>query len=122
MTWRERMLWAAWVGFTCSAGFGVKMTALATPGIIAVESFFAIWFLKRSIPLPDLLMVLASAFATFCVWFACHLALMINWHVQASTLLGCVEVELALLNGEALLRPVSFFSLPLCPVYSLPSP
>lgn len=43
---RERAAWAAWIGCVCALAFGCKMTALATPGIIAVESFFAIFFLK----------------------------------------------------------------------------
>ena len=36
-----------WVGWTCGNAFSVKMTGLATPGIIGIESGLALWFLRE---------------------------------------------------------------------------
>jgi dolichyl-phosphate-mannose-protein mannosyltransferase len=48
------------------------MTGLATPGMIAIESFAAISFLKRGIPFMDLIRVLIFAFCTYTFYFAEH--------------------------------------------------
>ena len=72
----EPIAWCVAVGIACGNAFSVKMTGLATPGIIAVESTFAIFFLKRSAYLTDLLTVGVAGFFTYAFWFACHFALM----------------------------------------------
>ena len=41
---------------------------LVTPALIALESFWGIFFLRRSVRFPELLGVLASAFFTYSFW------------------------------------------------------
>ena len=43
----ERIKWIVAVGVTCNLAVSVKWTALATPGMIAVESLMGLYFLKR---------------------------------------------------------------------------
>jgi dolichyl-phosphate-mannose-protein mannosyltransferase len=74
---RERNLWALAVGVCTSSALSVKWTTLATPGMIAVESFFGFFFLRRNAaPFPDLLKVLAVAAALYYLWFCVHFALL----------------------------------------------
>ena len=47
MTTKERIQWIAAVGVTCNLAVSIKWTALATPGMIAVESLMAVFFLKK---------------------------------------------------------------------------
>lgn len=42
----ERNLWCVGVGIATSSAISIKWTALATPGMIALESFFGFFFLK----------------------------------------------------------------------------
>jgi dolichyl-phosphate-mannose--protein O-mannosyl transferase len=73
----ERNLWCLAVGFTTSCALSTKWTTLATPGMIAVESFFAFFFLKRNAaPFPDLLKILAVASSLYYLWFAIHFSLL----------------------------------------------
>ena len=73
----ERNLWCLAVGAATSSALSVKWTTLATPGMIAVESFFAFFFLKRSAaPFPDLLKILAVACSLYFLWFAVHFSLL----------------------------------------------
>lgn len=69
--WR-RVGWVLAVGLTCGSCISVKWTALATPGMLAVESFFAVFMLKRSAPLVDMLGVGAVMFCVYSFWFAMH--------------------------------------------------
>jgi len=72
MSWQERARWAVGVGLVCGCAFSVKMTGLATPGIIAIESFFALWFLRRSVRFPDLLLTAVSGLSLYAAFFALH--------------------------------------------------
>jgi dolichyl-phosphate-mannose--protein O-mannosyl transferase len=76
LTERERTMWCVVVGVVCGNAFSVKMTGLVTPFLIAVESFFAIFFLKRGAPFLDLIKILVVAFLTYALWFAVHFALL----------------------------------------------
>ena len=42
----ERNLWCLAVGVTTSCAISIKWTALATPGMIGMESFFGFFFQK----------------------------------------------------------------------------
>jgi hypothetical protein len=42
------MKWCAVLGVACSCALSIKWTTLATPGMIAVESTLAVFFLKSS--------------------------------------------------------------------------
>ena len=61
----DRAVWCVLVGVCCANAFSVKWTGLATPGLIAVESFTAVFFLKRAVPWLDLLGVAGVAFCTY---------------------------------------------------------
>ena len=78
----ERVVWAIGLGIVCGNAFSVKMTGLATPAVIGLESAFAIFFLKRAAPFPDMLGVLASGLAAYIWWFRVHYWVMINWSIQ----------------------------------------
>lgn len=93
----QRILWALLVGVVCGNCFSVKMTGLVTPFIVAVESCFAIFLLRRAIPFGDMLIVLAGGAITYTFWFAIHFWLLTRWSKMSeefmteryqSTLLG----------------------------------
>ena len=69
MAQRERWAWCIWMGIVTSSAISVKWTALATPGMIAIESFGAVFFLRRAVPWADLLRVASVAFALYSLWF-----------------------------------------------------
>lgn len=78
MPFSTRALWCLLLGWVCANCVSIKYTGLATPGMVAVESFFAFFFLRRAIPLPDLLMVAATVFLTFSSYFAIHFHVLPN--------------------------------------------
>lgn len=71
-----RNWWCLWMGFCTANAVSIKWTGLATPGLIALESFFAVFFLHRSVDFLDLLKVAAVAFVTYSNWFYWHFWLM----------------------------------------------
>ena len=72
MSVQERAWWAVAVGLVCGCAFSVKMTGLATPAIIGLESFFGLWFLRRTVRFPDLLLTLFSGLTIYTFFFAIH--------------------------------------------------
>jgi dolichyl-phosphate-mannose--protein O-mannosyl transferase len=52
------------------------MTGAVTPFLVAVESFFGLWFLKRGAPFLDLLKELVTGALTYAGWFAVHFAIL----------------------------------------------
>lgn len=72
MTTRTRNIWAVAVGVVCGCAFSVKMTGLATPGIIGIESFFGLWFLRRPARFPQLLLTAFTGLAVYSFFFAVH--------------------------------------------------
>jgi dolichyl-phosphate-mannose--protein O-mannosyl transferase len=76
MTVKDRLAWCVAVGFCCANSVSVKMTGLVTPGLIAVESFCAIVFLRRGIPFSDLLVILVVTILTYALWFRIHFAIL----------------------------------------------
>jgi len=78
MDWRTRLAWLVVVGVACGNAVSVKMTGLATPAFIALESVFAFLVLKRAYPFLDLLGVLAVSFLTYAFYYWVHFALLPN--------------------------------------------
>ena len=71
-----RNWWCVWMGFCTANAISIKWTALATPGLIALESFFAVFFLHRAVDFLDLIKVAFVAFVTYSNWFYWHFFLM----------------------------------------------
>lgn len=76
LTLTERLLWSVGLGLVCGAAVSIKWTALATPGMIAVECFFGFFFLRESIPILDLLVTAFSAFVLYAWNFWVHFKLL----------------------------------------------
>lgn len=74
----QRLLWVVAVGMSCANAVSIKFTGLATPGMIAVESFFALWFLRRSVPMLDLLAIAAVVIVAFILYYYLHFGLLPN--------------------------------------------
>jgi dolichyl-phosphate-mannose--protein O-mannosyl transferase len=72
----ERVRWALWLGVCCGNAISVKMTGLATPAVIGMESTLGLWFLKRPGQWRDLFTVLLSATFLYVVYFAQHFYLL----------------------------------------------
>lgn len=68
--------WAVAVGLCCGNAFSVKMTGLATPAIIGLESVLGIWFLRRPARWLDLFTVLATGFAIYTFYYTVHFHLL----------------------------------------------
>ena len=75
---RDIFIWTTLCGFIFANSISIKWTGLATPGMIAVESFFALFFLRRSIPFLHLLAVAAVSAITYITYFYIHFALLPN--------------------------------------------
>ena len=74
---RERNLWCLAVAVATSSAISIKWTALATPGMIGMESFFGFFFQrKKPVPLADLLKILAIAAVLYYLWFVVHFAIL----------------------------------------------
>ena len=70
--------WTTLMGLVCANAVSVKWTALATPGMIGLESLFGLFFLRRAIPFHHLLAVAAVVFATYSTYFYIHFSLLPN--------------------------------------------
>jgi len=76
MTYTDRIWWAVGLGLCCGNAFSVKMTGLATPALVGMESALGIWFLRRPARWLDLVMVLATGLAIYSFYFAIHFYLL----------------------------------------------
>ncbi len=76
VTGEERNLWCVAMGVVVSSAISIKWTGLATPGMVAVESFFAFFFLRRPAYLADLLKILVVTLALYFLWFYIHFKLL----------------------------------------------
>ncbi|RYY38593.1 phospholipid carrier-dependent glycosyltransferase [archaeon] len=72
----RRWLWDIGMGVLCGNSVSVKFTGLATPGMVAVESFFAPFFLHQSIPFIDLIVIALTSAATFSTYYYFHFLLL----------------------------------------------
>ena len=66
------------VGIVFANAISLKMTGLATPALVAVESFFGLWFLLHAVPFTELLLVLVSSICCYVWWFAVAFTIMIR--------------------------------------------
>jgi dolichyl-phosphate-mannose--protein O-mannosyl transferase len=76
LTLQDRLTWAVVVGLCCGNAFSVKMTGLATPALIGMESALGIWFLRRPARWLDLVTVLVTGFSIYLAYFALHFHLL----------------------------------------------
>jgi hypothetical protein len=76
LTVTERVLWSIGLGLACGCAISIKWTNLATPGMIALETFFALYFLREPAPIPDLLLMGGSAISVYTLWFYIHFQLL----------------------------------------------
>lgn len=76
LTLSERVMWSVGLGLVCGAAVSIKWTALATPGMIAVETFFALYYLREPAPLPDLMLMGFSALSLYSSLFYIHFAML----------------------------------------------
>lgn len=73
---KERLLFVLAMGVVCANCVSIKFTGLATPGLVAVESFFSLFFTSRPIPFPELLGILAIVFSIFSFYYKIHFDLL----------------------------------------------
>ena len=78
MSQQTNILWLIGVGLACGAAVSVKWTGLAAPGMLALECWFALFFLPQAAHLPDMLVMLGSAFVFYVLNYAVHFALLPN--------------------------------------------
>ena len=71
-----RVQWAVGLGLCCGNAFSVKMTGLATPALIGLESALGLWFLKRPAQWRDLFTVLFTGLALYTAYFGMHFYLL----------------------------------------------
>lgn len=72
MTGKEEAFWIGAVGTVCASALSIKFTALAAPGLVAMESFSAIFFLKRSVKFTTMLAIGAVMVVQFMLWYYIH--------------------------------------------------
>ena len=70
--------WTTFCGIVFANTISIKWTGLATPGMIALESFFAVAFLRKMVPFHHLLAVALVSAITYTFYFYIHFALLPN--------------------------------------------
>ena len=75
---RNRTKWLCLTGLAAGAAFSIKHTALATPGLIAVISFFGLHFLREPLTLLECLFAGACGFVVYTVPF--YIVFNTLWH------------------------------------------
>lgn len=78
-----RLPWLVLVGVTCGTAVSVKWTGLATPGMIGLESMFALWFVKTPVPATDLAVVALCAVVVYHAVFAVHFGVLTHSSQEA---------------------------------------
>lgn len=63
-----RIMYLLWVAITCSSAVSIKWTALVTPAMVAIVSFFGLKPLRRAIPLKDLLFIAFVVVFLYVLW------------------------------------------------------
>jgi len=71
-----RVLWLVWMGMVCGNAVSVKWTGLATPGLVALESFFGLAYLRAPVELLDGMVIAVVAFVTYAYYFWLHFAIL----------------------------------------------
>lgn len=68
----RRWFWLTATGFVCGCSISVKWTALATPGLIAIVSFFGLHFLDDPLTLLECLWAGSVGIGLYCFLFWVH--------------------------------------------------
>lgn len=76
MSWSQHAKWLVIMGVVCGLAVSVKHTGLATPGLIAIESCFGFWFLKKPVKLSHGVVIGLISFLVYAIWFYFHFALL----------------------------------------------
>ena len=76
--------WMIATAVCCGCVFGVKFTALATLGLIAVEAFFGFFLLKKPLTLAQCLMSGVVGLCVWMFWWWCHFAILIYDHSEVN--------------------------------------
>lgn len=71
-----RLAWVLAIGIVCANAVSVKFTGLAAPGMVAVESFFALFVVKRAYPLRDLILIAIVVVLVFAGYYKLHFDLL----------------------------------------------
>lgn len=72
MSAKEHYSWLVGIGYLCAQAVAIKWTGLATPGMIAIESFFGIFFLRKPINITNGFVIAAVAFVVYAFYFYLH--------------------------------------------------
>ena len=76
-TWR-RIAWLVATGFACGCSISIKWTCLATPGMIAIISFFGLHFLDMPLSLIECIFAGIVGISVYVLSFYLHFKLMPN--------------------------------------------
>lgn len=75
---RDRLYWLTATGFICGCSISVKWTALATPGLIAIVSFFGLHFLGDPLSLLECLWAGTVGISFYVALFYVHFKTMLK--------------------------------------------
>ena len=76
LTFGKRMAWLTLLGVACCASISVKWTGLATPALVALEVTFALFFIRRPLPLLDILYIGFVVIMVYSLQWAVHFELL----------------------------------------------
>ncbi|KAJ8908096.1 hypothetical protein NDN08_008191 [Rhodosorus marinus] len=74
----RRWLWLFITGFVSGCALGIKWTSLAFPGVIAIISFFGLYFLEEPLTLLECVFALVSGLSIYALSFYVHFKILIN--------------------------------------------
>lgn len=69
---KERWVWLSITGLVCGCSISVKWTALATPGLIAIISFFGLHFVQQPLTILECLWAAACGIGFYAALFWVH--------------------------------------------------
>lgn len=75
---RDRFWWLTVTGFICGCSISVKWTALATPGLIAIVSFFGLHFLQDPLTLGECCWAGVVGISWYVLLFYVHFKTLVN--------------------------------------------
>jgi dolichyl-phosphate-mannose--protein O-mannosyl transferase len=74
----QRMVWLTLTGAVCGLSMSIKWTALATPALIAVISFFGLHFLNQPLSVFECAWAGVTGFAVYAFFFWVHFQIVIK--------------------------------------------
>jgi dolichyl-phosphate-mannose--protein O-mannosyl transferase len=72
----DNIRWCMALGLACGTAVSVKWTGLATPGMVALDAWLAIFFLPEAVHFADMLIMLATAFVFYASNYFVHFSLL----------------------------------------------